>query len=73
MEQAYDMQQQALELIRRFIDPMEGGMSGQGWQIGELPTPLHAYGIFKNRYGWREYFQNAGHRVGKRTGTSGGQ
>ena len=40
MEQAYDMQQQALELIRRFIDPMEGGMSGQGWQIGELPSPL---------------------------------
>ena len=33
-------QQQALELIRRFIDPMEGGMSGQGWQIGELPSPL---------------------------------
>ena len=30
----------ALELIRRFIDPMEGGMSGQGWQIGELPSPL---------------------------------
>lgn len=37
MEQAYELQQQTLELIRRFLNPLEGGSAGQGWEIGELP------------------------------------
>lgn len=40
MEQAYELQQETLKLIRRFLDPLEGGMAGKGWEIGELPTPV---------------------------------
>lgn len=37
MEQAYDLQQQALMLMTEFLDPLHGGVSGQGWEIGEFP------------------------------------
>ena len=37
LDQAYDMQQRAQDLIEEFIDPLKGGMGGRGWEIGELP------------------------------------
>lgn len=37
MDQAYDLQQRALAKMTDFIDPLKGGVSGQGWEIGELP------------------------------------
>ncbi|MBR5509401.1 MAG: hypothetical protein IKV59_05055 [Lachnospiraceae bacterium] len=37
MEQAYDLQQKAVDMICRFIDPLKGGMGGNGWEIGEFP------------------------------------
>ena len=37
MEQAYDLQQKAVDMISRFIDPLKGGMGGNGWEIGEFP------------------------------------
>ncbi|MDO4261615.1 MAG: hypothetical protein Q4C82_06015 [Eubacteriales bacterium] len=37
MDQAYELQQQALEELRQFIDPLKGGVGGRGWEIGELP------------------------------------
>ena len=37
MEQAYDLQMKAKEMINRFIDPLQGGQGLQGWEIGEFP------------------------------------
>ena len=37
MEQAYELQTQAEELLRGFIDPLNGGVQGRGWEIGEFP------------------------------------
>lgn len=37
MDQAYDLQQRALAKMTDFINPLKGGVSGQGWEIGELP------------------------------------
>lgn len=37
LDQAYDLQQKAENMISRFIDPLNGGMGGNGWEIGEFP------------------------------------
>lgn len=37
MEQAYEMQHKAQEIIEQFIDPLNGGIGGKGWEIGEFP------------------------------------
>ena len=37
MEQAYDLQMKANEMINHFIDPLQGGQGLQGWEIGEFP------------------------------------
>ncbi|MFI3176695.1 MAG: baseplate J/gp47 family protein [Eubacteriales bacterium] len=37
MEQAYDLQNKATQLITDFINPLTGGADGLGWQIGEFP------------------------------------
>lgn len=37
MEQAYDLQVKAKEMIEKFIDPLQGGRGLQGWEIGEFP------------------------------------
>ncbi len=34
----YELQQQTMEDIRTFIDPLTGGFEGSGWEIGTLPT-----------------------------------
>ncbi len=35
---AYDLQQRVDALICLFLNPLDGGFEGQGWQIGEIPT-----------------------------------
>lgn len=37
IDHAYDLQQRAQDLIREFLDPLKGGMGGDGWEIGEMP------------------------------------
>ena len=37
MEQAYELQAKAAKLLKEFIDPLEGGVRGRGWEIGEFP------------------------------------
>lgn len=37
LEQAYDLQNRAKEMIEKFIDPLNGGPGLQGWEIGEFP------------------------------------
>ena len=37
LENAYDLQNKAKELIEGFIDPLNGGPGRQGWEIGEFP------------------------------------
>ena len=37
MENAYDLQVKAKEMIENFIDPLQGGQGLQGWEIGEFP------------------------------------
>lgn len=37
LDQAYDLQVRAKEMIERFIDPLNGGQGMQGWEIGEFP------------------------------------
>lgn len=37
LEQAYDLQLRAKEMIGQFIDPLHGGRGLQGWEIGEFP------------------------------------
>lgn len=37
LEQAYDLQNRAKEMIEKFIDPLHGGPGQQGWEIGEFP------------------------------------
>ena len=49
MEQAYELQQKTLDLIRTFLDPLEGGMAGNGWEIGELPTPAQLTAFLRTR------------------------
>lgn len=48
MEQAYDLQQRAAELIEKFIDPLEGGVSGTGWEIGEFPRTSQMIACLRN-------------------------
>lgn len=48
MEQAYDTQQQAESLIRRFIDPLEGGQGFRGWEIGEFPRASQVTACLQN-------------------------
>ena len=48
MEQVYDLQQKASEMIQRFIDPLEGGMSGKGWEIGEFPRDSQIIACLRN-------------------------
>lgn len=38
MEHSYDLQAQTNQSIRQFLNPLDGGFEGQGWQIGEIPT-----------------------------------
>lgn len=38
MENSYDLQNQTNASICRFLNPLDGGFEGQGWQIGEIPT-----------------------------------
>ena len=37
LEQAYDLQVKAKEMIQRFVEPLNGGQGLQGWEIGQLP------------------------------------
>ncbi len=37
LENAYDLQVRAKEMIEKFIDPLQGGQGLQGWEIGEFP------------------------------------
>lgn len=37
MEQAYELQNKAKEMIEQFIEPLQGGRGLQGWEIGEFP------------------------------------
>ena len=37
LENAYDLQNRAKEMIEKFIDPLHGGPGYQGWEIGEFP------------------------------------
>lgn len=48
MEQAYDLQQKAADMIARFIDPLEGGMGGDGWEIGEFPRSSQIIACLRN-------------------------
>ncbi|MBO5335551.1 MAG: hypothetical protein J6A94_00265 [Lachnospiraceae bacterium] len=48
MEQAYDLQQKATDMIQKFIDPLEGGVSGNGWEIGELPRTSQIIACLRN-------------------------
>jgi hypothetical protein len=48
MEQAYEVQQNAENLIRRFIDPLEGGQGFQGWEIGEFPRSSQIIACLRN-------------------------
>ena len=50
MEAAYDAQQQCLESIRAFIDPLGGGYNGTGWEIGTLPTTTQLVAFLKIRH-----------------------
>lgn len=40
-EDPYTLQQQTLDDIAAFIDPLEGGFEGEGWEIGTLPATRH--------------------------------
>ncbi len=44
-DDVYELQNNTKELIREFIDPLNGGFDGSGWSIGTLPTvkQLSAY------------------------------
>ena len=37
LDEAYDIQYRATELISDFIDPLKGGQNGTGWEIGYFP------------------------------------
>ncbi|MGN0342445.1 MAG: baseplate J/gp47 family protein [Roseburia sp.] len=37
MEQAYELQNEALSAIKEYIDPLDGGLSKKGWEIGDFP------------------------------------
>ena len=50
MEHAYDLQKQTLESIRRFIDPLDGGFGGGGWEIGTVPTVRQLLAYLKIRH-----------------------
>ncbi|MBC8546576.1 hypothetical protein H8711_06460 [Clostridiaceae bacterium NSJ-31] len=49
MEHAYDLQKEIAGLIATFIDPLEGGFEGRGWEIGELPTMQQILAFLKIR------------------------
>lgn len=49
MESAYDLQKEAGDLIREFIDPLNGGFDGRGWEIGILPTMQQILAFLKIR------------------------
>ncbi|MEG1103802.1 MAG: hypothetical protein RSD78_03065 [Oscillospiraceae bacterium] len=38
LDGAYDLQQQILQDVQTFIDPLVGGFDGDGWEIGVLPN-----------------------------------
>jgi len=48
MEQVYDLQQKAIELIEKFINPLDGGVSGKGWEIGEFPRVSQMIACLRN-------------------------
>ena len=50
LEEAYDRQQQTLEDMKRFIDPLEGGFDGKGWEIGTLPSVKQLLAYLKMRH-----------------------
>lgn len=45
MENAYDLQNKAYAVIEEFIDPLSGGLDGNGWKIGSFPrvSQIRAY------------------------------
>lgn len=45
MENAYDMQNTAMNVIEEFIHPLTGGLYGTGWKIGDFPrvSQIRAY------------------------------
>lgn len=45
MENAYDLQHHAQEIIEQFLNPIYGGLEGKGWQIGTVPrvSQIRAY------------------------------
>ncbi len=49
MENAYDLQKETSELINEFIDPLSGGFSGEGWEIGTIPTVAQIIAYVKTK------------------------
>lgn len=45
MENAYNLQNMAYAVIEEFIDPIKGGLNGEGWKIGSFPrvSQIRAY------------------------------
>lgn len=45
MENAYDLQNMAYKVIEEFINPLNGGLDGNGWEIGNFPrvSQIRAY------------------------------
>ncbi len=50
MESAYDLQSGTVDTIREFIDPLNGGFDGKGWEIGVLPTSRQLLAFMKAKY-----------------------
>lgn len=48
MEQALQAETEAIERVRRFLDPFEGGFDGRGWDIGKTLHPSMFYALFKS-------------------------
>ncbi len=50
MEHSYDLQAQTNQSICQFLNPLDGGFEGQGWQIGEIPTSQQLMAFLGARY-----------------------
>ena len=50
METAYDLQKACAASIAAFIDPLDGGFEGSGWEIGVLPTAQQLLAYLKIRH-----------------------
>ena len=48
LDQAYDLQNRAKEMIEQFIDPLKGGRGLQGWEIGEFPRSSQIIAYLRN-------------------------